>query len=91
VTNITEHIRDYIIHNFLFDDAESMLPDEASLIHNGIIDSTGVLDLIVFVEDAFNLTVGEEDLVPENFDSVKNMAQYVARRVGVPMEARVAA
>ena len=74
-------IRGYIIHNFLFDDASSMLPDDASLLRQGIIDSTGVLDLLMFVEDTFGLTVADEDVTPDNFDSVDCLARYIESKV----------
>ncbi|MCC6174885.1 MAG: acyl carrier protein [Chloroflexi bacterium] len=72
-----EIIRRFIIQNFLFDDATAMLPDDASLLETGVVDSTGVLDLIMFTEETFGILVADEDVTPENFDSVSSVAAYV--------------
>ena len=72
-----EIIRGFIIQNFLFDDAAAMLPDDASLLERGVIDSTGVLDLIMFTEETFGISVADEDVTPENFDSVNCVVAYV--------------
>lgn len=74
--NIETRIRDFIISNFLFDDAVSMIPDDASLLAKGIIDSTGVLDVILFLEEEFGITVADEDVLPENLDSVVSLSRY---------------
>jgi acyl carrier protein len=83
MTTLRQNIRNYIIHDFLFDDEQSMLSDDASLLQNGVIDSTGVLDLLLFVEDTFDVRVPDEDLTPENFDSVDNLAHYIEARIAV--------
>ena len=54
-----------------------MLADVDSLLNRGIIDSTGVLDLMMFMEDEFGIRVADEDMVPDNFDSVTSLARYV--------------
>jgi acyl carrier protein len=69
-------IRNFIIDNFLFEDDGSLTHD-MSLIENGIIDSTGVLELVVFLESTFGFKVEDEDLVPENLDSIGNIAAYI--------------
>jgi len=53
-----------------------MLADDDSLLSQGIIDSTGVLDLMMFMEDEFSIRVADEDVVPGNFDSVASLARY---------------
>lgn len=75
-------IRTYVIDNFLFGDGASMLPDGASLLEQGIIDSTGVLDLLMFLEEEFGIQVADADVVPDNFDSVTNLARYVESKRG---------
>ncbi len=70
-------IREYIVHNFLFDDEASMPPDQASLLTAGVIDSTGVLDLLTFVEDNFGIEVSGEELTPDNFDSIEHLSAYI--------------
>ena len=68
-------IRDYIVESFLLDDDELDL--ETSLIGSGIIDSTGMMEIVAFIEETYGLEVDERDLVPENFDSVSRIAGYV--------------
>jgi len=75
-------IRRYILENLLFTDDESRLSDDASFLEEGIVDSTGVLELVMFVEDTFGIQVEDQEIVPENFDSVAQLAQYVRVKGG---------
>jgi acyl carrier protein len=68
-------IRDYIVESFLLDDDELDL--DTSLIGSGTIDSTGMMEIVAFIEETYGLEVDERDLVPENFDSVSRLAGYV--------------
>jgi acyl carrier protein len=72
-------IRQYIAKNFLFSDNGFSLGDDASFLEEGIVDSTGVLELVLFVEETFGIEVDDEDIVPDNFDSVNNLAAYIAQ------------
>ncbi|MFT3762459.1 MAG: acyl carrier protein [Pseudoxanthomonas sp.] len=72
-------VRHYILENLMFSDDPSQLPDDASLLDRGIIDSTGVLEVVMFIEEAFEVKVRDSDLLPENFDSVARIADFVAR------------
>jgi len=67
--------------NFLFSNNGYELEDEASFLEEGIVDSTGVLELVMFVEETFGITVQDEELVPQNFDSVSQLAAYVRRKL----------
>jgi acyl carrier protein len=73
-------IRDYIIENFLFGDAEPLSSDSLSLLDEGIIDSVGVMELVAFLEQDFGLSVEDEELIPENLDSVDNLANFISRK-----------
>jgi len=73
----SRQIRNFILKNFLFSEDEGSLSDEASLIASGAIDSTGVLELIMFIEESFQIKVAEEEMVPENLDSVQKIIKYV--------------
>lgn len=75
--NVEELIRKYIADNILFSKDGYPYADDASFLENGIIDSMNVLELVVFVEDHFGITVNDEDVVPENFDSLQSMSTYV--------------
>ena len=82
VALIRDQIRDFIQQNFLFDGDVSRLDDDASFLEHGIVDSTGLLELVLFCEETFGITVDNADLLPENFDSARNLTTYVARRLG---------
>lgn len=74
---MVETVRKYILHNFLFTDDESVLSNRESLIQKGVIDSTGALEVINFLEDTFGIRVEDAEMVPENLDSVDCIVQYV--------------
>lgn len=75
-------IRQYILDNFLFGGSDADLADNDSFLDKGIIDSTGVLELVAFVEENFDMKVQDEDLIPENLDSVDNLAAFIESRNG---------
>ncbi len=72
-------IRDFVIQNFYVTDPEA-LADDASLISLGIVDSTGVLEVICFLETEFAITVEDADTRPENLESIARMAAFVERK-----------
>lgn len=72
-----ERIRTYIVDNFLFGDARG-LEDSTSFLDSGIIDSTGILELIGFLEESFALKVADDELVPENLDSIDCLVRFMA-------------
>lgn len=78
--SIAEQIRTYIRANMLYGDESVQLDDEASLLGAGIVDSTGVVELVMFVENHFGVSVDSTELLPSNFDSVSRLAAYVARK-----------
>jgi len=71
-------IRAFIFDNFLFDAAEEELGNDDSFLDQGIIDSTGVLELVEWLEDTFNIVVDDDELIPENLDSVNQLAAFIA-------------
>ena len=81
VMQIEPQIRQYLAENFLFSDNGYELEDEASFLEEGIVDSTGVLELVMFVEETFGIAVQDEEIVPQNFDSVSQLAAYVRRKL----------
>ena len=76
----SDKIRAFIFSNFLFDAEESALDNDTSFLEQGIIDSTGVLELVEWLEETFAMKVEDEELVPENLDSVNLLAQFIARK-----------
>ncbi len=73
-------VRGFIVENFLFGDGES-LREDTSLMEEGIMDSTGILELIFFIEETFGFSVEDDELVPENMDSLQNIARFVDRKL----------
>ena len=78
---VAETIREFIACNFLFDETNEVLADDASLLQLGIIDSTGVLSLLMFTEEQFGLDVPDADVTPEHFDSIQALTAYVTERL----------
>ena len=77
---IKEQIREFLAMNFRYDGASFDLGDDASLLGSGTLDQTGVLELVLFVEEAYGFDVDEADLTPDNFDTVNNVSAYVVQR-----------
>ena len=78
-------LREFILENFLYGDRNTPLAADDSFSVRGIVDSTGILELVAFVEDAFGISVADEEIVPENFDSIERLMRYVDRkRSGAP-------
>ena len=86
-----QQIRRFILTSFLFTEDESQLQNDDSLLDRGIMDSTGVLELVAFLESEFGVKVSDEELVPENLDSVTQIAAFVARKQAVSTPAGSAA
>jgi acyl carrier protein len=78
---IAAAIREFVISNFLFGQDGERLSETESFLESGIIDSTGVLELVGFLEQQFGISVGDRELLPENLDSVQNAARFVARKL----------
>ncbi|KQZ82899.1 acyl carrier protein [Mesorhizobium sp. Root157] len=77
-----DKVRSFIIENFLFGDTSYDLAENASLIENDIIDSTAVLELVAFIEDSFDITMSDSDIVPANLDSVARISAFIGSRTG---------
>jgi len=73
-------VREFVVENFLFGDGET-LRDDTSFMEDGIIDSTGILELVFFLEETFGFSVEDDELVPENMDSLQNIARFVDRKI----------
>jgi acyl carrier protein len=75
---LRKYIRDYIIENSLNGFKKGSLDFDDSFLDKGIIDSTGILELVSFVEEEFGIEVKDEELIPDNFDSVNRLAEYIS-------------
>lgn len=73
-------VRAFIEENFLFREDLSHISDADSLLENGVMDSTGILELVAFLESEFSLQMSDAEIVPENLDSIGAIAGYVKRK-----------
>ena len=80
-SDITTAVRDFVHENFLFRLDREMLADDESLIEANIIDSTGVLELISFLETNFGVSIVDSDIVPADLDSIGAIAAFVSRKL----------
>ncbi len=78
-TDIPQSLRAFIDENFLFG-VETAYGDDDSLLEGSILDSTGVLELIAHLESTYHITIADEDLVPENLDSITGLTRFISRQ-----------
>jgi len=74
-------LRRYVLENFLFTQDEGALADSDSFLETGIVDSTGIMEVIFFLEDEFQLNVTDEEMTPENLDSIENLVSFVQKKI----------
>ena len=77
--DIIQEVRSFLRENFMLDDAS--LGDGDSFMENHVLDSTGFIELITFVEERYGVKVGDEEMLPANFDSLRNIEGYLARKL----------
>jgi len=80
MTSIRTQIKNFILQNYLFTNDDSALADGDSLMQKGIVDSTGILELIMHVEETYGIKVLDEEMIPDNLDSVANIVAFVMRK-----------
>jgi len=78
---IEAQIRKYVAQNLLFSDNGFEYDDDDSFLQEGIVDSVGVLELVLFVEETFGVTVDDQEITPDNFDSVNKLARYIRSKM----------
>ncbi len=78
--NFEKKLRTFILENYLFTEDESELDNTDSFLESGIIDSTGILEVITFIQDELEIAVEDDDMIPENLDSVNNILAFVAKK-----------
>ncbi len=79
---VKENIRSFILETVLAGARGATLNDNDSFLESGIIDSTGILELVSYIEDEFKINVKDEELIPDNFDSVSKLASYITTKIG---------
>jgi acyl carrier protein len=83
---IEDQVRAFLIENFIFDPSVQLDADD-SFMENGVVDSTGVLEVISWVEATFGVSVADREVLPENFDSISSLCRYVQRKQGAHRQA----
>jgi acyl carrier protein len=80
---IENQIKQFILKNLYFAE-DNALEDDASFLETGVVDSTGVMELVAFVQAEFGVSIEPQDIVVENFDSIRKVARFVRRKLSVP-------
>src|SRR5688572_4179712 len=81
MTTMQTEIRQFVIDNFLFGQNDRPLGDSDSFLDSGIIDSTGVLELIAFIESKYAVSIADEELLPANLDSIERVSAFIERKL----------
>lgn len=79
--NLRSEIREFIVENFLYGQDDNKLGDDISFLEKGIMDSTGVLEMVSFVEEKYGISVEDEELIPENFDSLAKLSEFISKKM----------
>jgi len=78
---VREELRRFIIDNFLFGVEDSQFSDDDSFLEKGLIDSTGVLELVAFIEEQYGIRFQDDEIIPENLDSVNKLIQFLNKKL----------
>lgn len=80
MNEVRAKIRGFVVENFLFGN-EDGVKDDTSFLDEGIIDSTGILEMVSYLEAEFSISVDDEELIPENLDSINNVVAYLTKKI----------
>ena len=80
--DVNAKVREFIKDNFMYRDDREALADAESLLEAGLIDSTGILELVAFIETEFRIQMADADIVPDNLDSVETIVRYIESKHG---------
>ena len=83
MASVEDAVREFIVINFLFGDIERNLSNDDSLLEEGVIDSTGILELVFFLEATYEIEIRESEMVPANLDSISKVANFIGRKIAV--------
>ena len=81
---IKSQVKDFISEQFFLNTDDGDLANDVSLLESGIVDSTGIIELVAFLEQTYRITIEDEELVPSNLDSVNNVVSFIERKLGTP-------
>jgi acyl carrier protein len=79
--DVAKEVRKFIEDSFMFRDDGALLPNDTSLLEAGLIDSTGVLELVAFLETSFGIKIADADIIPENLDSINSIVGFVTDKM----------
>jgi acyl carrier protein len=82
IETLAREIRSFIVERFLYGSADTRLPDDASLVEQSVIDSTGVLEIVAFLEERYGIEVGDAEVIPDNLGSIIRIARFVQSKSG---------
>ena len=82
MASIEHQVRAFIVENYMYGESPESLGNDDSFLARGIIDSAGILELVAFLEESYGIRIHDEELLPENLDSVARVAGYVGRKAG---------
>jgi len=77
---IKDTIREFVVNNFLLGSVSHVLNDDDSFLEQGIIDSTGILELVSFAQESFGIKIEDAELVPDNLDSLNNLEAFITKK-----------
>jgi acyl carrier protein len=77
---IKDQVKKFIVQNFLFGQEEAEINADDSFLESGIIDSTGILELVTFIEETYEIQIADEEMLPENLDSLNNVSKFVIKK-----------
>ena len=83
VEDVRATVRTFIVANYLFGDTSNLPDDEASLMDSGLVDSTGILELIEFLESTFHIDVLDQETLPENLGTIASLTRFVVEKLAV--------
>ncbi len=79
-TNVQEELVNYIKENFIAGRSDTEISLDESMIDSGIMDSTGILELVTFIEERFSIEIEDEELIPENLESINNIMSFLGKK-----------
>ena len=78
---IEENIRNFIVENFILEPGQGNFDNTQSFLETGIIDSTGILELVSFIEEHYGIKIEDEELIPDNLDSISNVVRFINKKL----------
>ena len=79
--SIKQQVVQFIISNFLFDENQQSIDEKESLLEAGILDSTGVIELIAFIEETYGIKIEDEEIIPENLDTILDITYFIEQKL----------